>query len=649
MNAKSLLASLFLVLVVSALQGAGFTQPDAKAQPDLFEWRDTCNVWVLRDGDAALLINLGDGSVLEHLLDIGVRRVEWVLFTDHHREQCQGAPKLAGISAQTAGPAAEQALFEQPMSFRKMKVRLKDQFTVHGASFVRPPMMPIKLDRAFANMDTFKWHGHEFWCVDTKGASPGGMSYLLRTGDKWLAFTGDLMLEGAKLHTWYDSEWDYGFAAGVYALANSAGQVAGYDAEWLLPSHGNAIHHPADTLAAFQEKLERFEKLLVRGYPVSTFSPFQDRMSRPTKVPHVWQVSPHIFKFRGPGVFVNFYLIIADSGHAFAVDCGLMKSEVLDAAITGMKEQLGLKQIDGVFITHMHGDHMLQAPHLREKWGAQIWALENMKDKCEHPEWFDYCAPIQAYAQEFAGGLVEQVTLDRVFHDGEKFDWEGYHFTVDWMPGQTEFAEAVQGVIDGRRIVFTGDNLFGDPRDPAQSGHEAMVARNSGILEDGYIVGAEYLSRSKPDLLLGGHSFVMPEPAEFIERYRQWAYHMRDAFKDLLAGEDYRYAFDPFWVRAQPYRNALRAGESVEITVHQRNFLPRQEARRIEIHTPPGLSVEPRVWEGRLAAQSRSEFPIKVTAEKGTAPGVRIITFDITRDGQRCGELFDAMVDVTAQ
>ena len=35
--------------------------------PDLFEWTDTCNVYVLRDGDAALLIDLGDGSVLEHL------------------------------------------------------------------------------------------------------------------------------------------------------------------------------------------------------------------------------------------------------------------------------------------------------------------------------------------------------------------------------------------------------------------------------------------------------------------------------------------------------------------------------------------------------------------------------------------------------
>jgi len=55
--------------------------------PDLFAWSDTCNVYVLRDGDAALLIDLGDASVLGHLAEIGVKRVEWVLFTSHHRAQ----------------------------------------------------------------------------------------------------------------------------------------------------------------------------------------------------------------------------------------------------------------------------------------------------------------------------------------------------------------------------------------------------------------------------------------------------------------------------------------------------------------------------------------------------------------------------------
>ena len=76
--------------------GSGFRHPDGEALPDLFQWTDTCNVYVLRDGDDALLIDLGDGGVIDRLGEIGVASVEWILFTHHHREQCQGDGRWAG-------------------------------------------------------------------------------------------------------------------------------------------------------------------------------------------------------------------------------------------------------------------------------------------------------------------------------------------------------------------------------------------------------------------------------------------------------------------------------------------------------------------------------------------------------------------------
>jgi glyoxylase-like metal-dependent hydrolase (beta-lactamase superfamily II) len=635
----------WLLVLAAAPARAEFQQPDPRGQPDLFVWTDTCHVYVLRAGDAALLIDLGDGSVLDHLGEIGVQRVEWVLFTHHHREQCQGASKLASWRAagtRVAAPEAERALFERPADFRKMQVRLGDAFTIHGASYVRPPVEPVPLDRTFKAMDTFTWRGREFWCVDTRGNSPGAMSYLLRDGASWLAFTGDLMLDGARLHTWFDSEWDYGFGAGIWALANSAAQVAGYRPRLMLPAHGPVIREPAAQLAHFQRRLVRLERLLLRGYPVNSFSgAVQDQVSRPSVVPHVWQVLPHVYKFRGPNFYPNFYLILADSGRALVVDCGLLDTRFLDEALEGLRARAGLKRIDAVIVTHMHGDHFLQAPHLREKWGAQIWALDRMAAVCEHPEWFDYAAPIQAY-----GSGVDGVRFDRLFRDGERLDWEGFRFTVDWMPGQTEFALCLQGEIDGRKVAFTGDNLFGDPDDPAQTGHEAVVAHNSAILEEGYILGAEYLRRLRPDLILGGHSYVMDRPAKFIERFRRWAYAMREAFREIVAADDYRYGFDPFWVRAEPYRNAVKPGEAVELTLHVRNFLRQAQAHRIAVRTPPGLSAEPAVIEASLAPESRQSFRLRFQAEASARPGVRIVAFDVTRGGQRLGEWFDAIVEV---
>jgi glyoxylase-like metal-dependent hydrolase (beta-lactamase superfamily II) len=626
----------------------GFQQPDAANHPDLFVWTDSANVWVIRDGDAALLVNIGDGSVLGRLGDIGVKQAEWVLFTHHTREGTQGAARLRDSGAKLAGPEAERDLFERPANYRRMSVKLSDPFTVHGASYVRPPIEPIKLDRVFKKMDTLSWRGREVWCADTRGASPGAMSYLLKDRGRWLAFTGDLMMDGAKMHTWFDAEWDYGFAAGVYALANSAGQVQGYDPAWLLPSHGPAVKDAARPLAEYQEKLRRLEKALVRGYDVNTFSgATQDRLSRPSPVPHVWQVLPHLYKFRGPNFYPNMSLLIADSGRGLAMDCGLFDEKFLDESIALMKERMGLKTIDAVVISHMHGDHFLQAPHLRKNYGTQIWAIDRMGPMCEHPERFDYSASIQAYGQKLDGGApIEGVKFDRLFKDGETFEWEGYKFQIDWMPGQTEFACALQGVIDGKKVVFTGDNLFGDSSDPRHTGHEAVVAHNSSILEEGYIYGAEYLARLKPDLIMGGHSYVMPEPAGFIERYRKWSYEMRDAFKVLSSEDDYRLWYDPFWVRAEPYRVKVKAGESVEVAMHVRNFRPRVQVHRIEVHAPPGIEADPPRLEGELASEARKPFPLKLRAAADAKPGVRIVAFDVTLDGRRYGERFDVIVEV---
>ncbi|MEX0670927.1 MAG: hypothetical protein WD060_10785 [Pirellulales bacterium] len=70
---------------------------------------------------------------------------------------------------------------------------------------------PIPLDRAFEKMDSFQWRSREIWCAETAGNSPGSMRYLMRRGGAgqgtgWLAFSGDLMLDGATMHTWFDTE-----------------------------------------------------------------------------------------------------------------------------------------------------------------------------------------------------------------------------------------------------------------------------------------------------------------------------------------------------------------------------------------------------------------------------------------------------------
>ena len=604
---------------------------------DIYLFPDICNVYVIKSGELGLLIDLGTGDVLDHLKEIGINKIEWVLFTHHHREQTQGYPRLKNTGAKVAVPEVEKALFETPLNFRKMAPTLSDAFTVHGASYVRPGITPIKTDKTFAKMDDFTWQGIELWCIETAGNSPGSLSYITKKEEEWIAFTGDLMLQGSKLHTWFDTEWDYGFSKGIYALYNSLGQLEGYPLKKMLPSHGPIIENPLPQLQALRNTLREFNKLYLRGWEVSTFAGAdQDRVSQPTTVPHVWQVTKHLFKFRGPEFWPNFHMILADNGHALIVDCGLFKKEFLDKSIALMKERLGLKQIDVVLVTHMHGDHCLEAPHLRDMHGAKIWTLNRLVAPVSRPLHFDYCAQVNTY-----GKGIDSIAFDKVFQEGDTFTWEGFKLTVDWMPGQTEFALCLHGIIDGKKVAFTGDNIFGSSSDPSQNGHEAVVARNSCILEEGYIYAAKYLKKLQPDLLLGGHSWAMAEPAKLIDRYLADALKLKEYFEKLSFEKDYRWMYDPYWVRMEPYRVVLGKNNTAEARLMMRNFDAEPIAMKVEMVLPEGFKAEPAIISTMVAGESTTSIPIQISCTKETVKGLHLAALDITRKGKRAGQLFD--------
>jgi len=604
---------------------------------DIYLFPDICNVYVIKSGELGLLIDLGTGDVLDHLKEIGINKIEWVLFTHHHREQTQGYPRLKNTGAKVAVPEVEKALFETPLNFRKMAPALSDAFTVHGASYVRPAITPIKADKTFAKMDDFSWQGIELWCVETAGNSPGSLSYITKKEGEWIAFTGDVMLQGSKLHTWFDTEWDYGFSKGIYALYNSLGQLEGYPLKKMLPSHGPIIENPLPQLQALRNTLREFNKLYLRGWEVSTFAGAdQDRVSQPTTVPHVWQVTKHLFKFRGPEFWPNFHMILADNGHALIVDCGLFKKEFLDKSIALMKERLGLKQIDVVLVTHMHGDHCLEAPHLRDMHGAKIWTMNRVVAPVSRPLHFDYCAQVNTY-----GKGIDSIAFDKVFQEGDTFTWEGFKLTVDWMPGQTEFALCLHGIIDGKKVAFTGDNIFGSSSDPSQNGHEAVVARNSCILEEGYIYAAKYLKKLQPDLLLGGHSWAMAEPTKLIDRYLADAIKLKEYFEKLSFEKDYRWMYDPYWVRMEPYRVVLGKNNAAEARLMMRNFDAEPIAMKVEIVLPEGFKAEPAIISTMVAGESTTSIPIQISCTKETVKGLHLAALDITRKGKRAGQLFD--------
>jgi glyoxylase-like metal-dependent hydrolase (beta-lactamase superfamily II) len=638
--------SIFMSSLSPSLTAADLTSvlqsPAPKSFPELLRWKGTCNSYVLRNADSALVIDLGNGEVLEQLAAQGVRNVEWLLFTDHHREGCQG---IAAVDRATKVAAAktEQELFENPTAFRKWFPKLGDKYSVYGASYARPPQSPISLDKTFESEEIFKWRGYEIRCLNTAGHSPGGMTYVINKGGKSFAFSGGVVHAGAKMTTWFDSEWDYGFGKGIDTLLKSVEKLESENLAMILPSHGPVIENPSETLKLYREKLSAFRTDYIRGYQVFDAPPeTRDSISKPTKVPLINQVTPHLYKLSHKTQGKNFAIIVADSGKGLVLDCGLMPESMLDEILVGMRQHMGLKSIDAFWISHMHGDHFLLGPALKKKFGAQAWTLDKIVDRCENPRRYDYAALIQAYGDGFDGMKIE-----KGFRDGETVDWEGYKIHVDWMPGQTEFGCCLWLEIDGKKIAFTGDNLFGNPDDKTNNGHEAVVARNSAIFEEGYLFGSRYLKDLKPDIVMGSHSYVMHNPAAFLDRYHQWSKRIIKHYQSLLPDKDYEYLFDPYWVSAYPYRVDFADSDEQIVTVTVRNFREHPQRHRIELKLPNGMSAEPPVLAGLVERESRHAYQVKLTIDRDRFPnGVQIVPFDITLDGQHYGQLFDFIVRV---
>ena len=597
------------VLITSVTVARGGWKP-LTGISDIYVSTTTCNSYAIKQGVSAVLVDLGDASDLQSLATIGIQKIDHLLLTGHHRELHQGIGKMTFPNCEIAAPEAERDFFESPTQFRKWHPKLGDRYTVHGASYVRPPATSLPVKRWLKDGEIVSWREWRIECISTPGHSPGGMSYQVSRNNKSALLSGGLMHDGARMPNWFDTEWDYGFAKGIDALIASVEKLSALGPNVMLPSFGPPIESPNEQLPRYIARLNEFRADYVRGYPVDSLS---KRSMHPavkaTAVPNVVQVTPHLYMFGPEMAGKNFAIVIADSGHALLLDCGLFPRLMFQKLVSDMKQHLGLKQIDACWISHMHGDHFTLAPAMKEM-GIKLWTMDTIVDKCEKPRAYDYPAMIVAYGDGFKG-----TTIDRVFKSGDVVNWEGYDLHIDWMPGQTKFGNALWLELDGQKIVFTGDNLFGDPTDIKQDGHECVVARNNALIDEGYLVAARYLRQLKPDIIMGAHSVLMTQPQAFIDRYHAWSLRMIGRFKELLPDSDYAYLFDPFWVQAYPYRADLTKTRSQVVQITVRNFRDHPQRHEVTLKLPSGLRALPATLKGTVAAKSSQTYPVEIRVD----------------------------------
>src|SRR5215216_1367439 len=139
----------------------------------LFLFQDTCNVYVLRSGNDALLIDFGSGDVLDHLAEIGVERVTDVLMTHHHRDQGQGLALALQAGICIWVPQTEQDLFHSVHIHWQARA-ITNNYNVRQDRFSL--LEPVPVTGSLEDYESHKFGGHRLTVVPTPGHTPGSIS-----------------------------------------------------------------------------------------------------------------------------------------------------------------------------------------------------------------------------------------------------------------------------------------------------------------------------------------------------------------------------------------------------------------------------------------------------------------------------------------
>jgi glyoxylase-like metal-dependent hydrolase (beta-lactamase superfamily II) len=614
----------------------------------LYQLADTCNVYLLVDGNAGLLIDAGSGAVLDHLRESGGVRIEWVLHTHHHRDQCWGTPRLRQHGARVAVPEYERHLFDQAEAYWRTR-RTFDNYDDRNTFFTIG--QDISVDAVLEDYETFRWRGYEFLILPAKGHTLGSSALVTTVDGRKLAFTGDLLAAGGKLYQLHAMEYTYGCMEGVMFTLQSLRALGKQHPEVCLPSHGPAITDVSGDMARLERRLMDCVRL-GRGLRVAG----RDSLPETAFLPEARLVplSRHLL-WGGPWTCSNFYVVLSDSGKAMFVDYGhawwphmhigpdhegLESMRFIEHHLDELREDHGVTAFDLVVPTHIHDDHTCGIPFLQRHHGTRCWALDEVAQVLEDPA---------AWASTPCT-FPKPIRIDRRLTDGERFRWEEYEFEIYFAPGQTEFHSAYAALIDGRKVAFTGDNYF--LAEVVFPGRIEMLPCQTTVLRNSFQLAmhrrcAEVMRKIAPELICPGHRDVLPCFKKDVDSYCDFIARKERVFRELVA-EPADHFIDLFWARLLPYVAIVTPGQRMQYRLLLRNNLERRATYSARLLCPGGWEASPEPRGLTLEAGGRSELLLAAHAPATPDPVRRLVTAEIAIDGQGQGPVCEALVTVAA-
>ena len=601
--------------------------------PNLYLLRDTCNVYVLKDGNRALLIDFGSGHVLNLLGQIGVSRVDAILHTHHHRDQCQGDSRAVAERIPIIVPEHERYLFEDAENFWRNR-RVFELYYVKNDFFTMTQNVPVA--GVLRDYGTHRWGPYELLIYPTPGHTLGSVCLIGAIDGKKVAFTGDLIHSPGKVVNLYELQYNYGSTDGVDYAIFSLTRVREQGPELACPSHGEPFNQPE---AGITDLINKLKGWYAAYAPESTL----------TVENKPYAVTPHLVA--SYQTTSSSYALISDSGKALFVDYGSASGNFFSSYMTAtpvhdrmgfvehtlaeLKASYGLKAVDVIMPSHMHDDHLNGFPHLVRHHGAKVWCYENMVDVLQNPRGYNLgCI------------LGEPIKIDRAFRNGDTFKWEEYEFQVFHSPGHTEYQMALFATIDGARVAFTGDAFF--PTGSANSLLRHNLIFRNWVENDSHVKSIRTILEHEPNIVAPGHGKPFLSNKADLENLKARLENQQKYFFDVIADPDCNFGLNPSWVRLYPYQLLVKAGSNAALELRARNYRSNLMRLQAALVLPAGWKASPELLELTVSpgGDASGGFSVAIPENWDRGRPRVALAADIMADGQYLGQIAEGVADI---
>ena len=604
----------------------------------LLVYHGPINVGIVRDGERALLIDCGDGSVAKALSELGIRTVEQLVFTHHHRDQACGASRWAEQGAKVAVPAAEREWFDNPASYwndDKNLWKVYRTFRPHSLMLVEP----LRVDKELAHGNEFSFGPAKIRVLDTPGHTEGSVSYVVEVDGQRVVFCGDCLYDEGQVWDVYSLQKGFrrgsrqiggyhGFMGDRWRLVESLGKIKELSPTLLVPSHGNLMKKPGQAIDTLVDRFETCYKNYVgisalRHYFPELFTKYE---GQPGQMP----IRPGITPPDCLRHFGTTWMLVSKSKAALVMDVGTPR------IVDQIKKRLSdgeVRSVEGLWVTHYHYDHTDGIPAFQKEFDCPCIMDRRLADVLANPTaWRLPCL------------MAEPIRIDRRMEDGQSWQWHEFKLTSYNFPGQTLYHDALLVEGQGVRMLFVGDSH-------TMGGIDDYCAYNRNWL--GRNVGFQYcislIEKLKPTHIFNCHvadAFTFtPDEIAFMRKNLD---EREKLFGALVPWDHANYGLDASWIRCFPYTQKVKAGAELrsEVVITNHSTIPQTAACRIVL--PKAFRSENTKWiETEISSKTEGSLPFSLNVPKDMPPGRYVIPIDVKYGPWTLPQFAETIVDIT--